>query len=608
MTTPMEQYVMDNIARYQKLVSQYKAPRVRRTGNEGTVSPDMVVATRLRPLLDDETEVGLPAAIFPRAEQPGVLDVHELRQPVRGPALLRSFNFQVDRIYNSESATEQIYDDVVKPLVPWAWSGGIATLFAYGQTGSGKTFTVSRLESLVAEELMDGTLEGERKVYITIIELAGNAAHDLLNTRRPVSILEDSFGITQLTGALEQEVTSAEEMLGLIDTATTFRKTEATKKNDTSSRSHAICRIRIQNPSMPAAEDGVLYLIDLAGSEAARDLATHGAQRMRETREINASLSVLKDCIRGKAEADALAASNSKKKPHVPFRQSTLTKILKHVFDPSGMRTCKTVVVGCVNPCLLDAGPSKNTLRYAETLRVLVPEAKPMRFDLNSPLTWTNQQLKEWVEKNSGSPPVSGAMLAPSESGTQILRLPAPEFEKRCLKTEGVSFEQAKAFRSKLWQMHVDSQRAKAMKTTAAAGPTDLENGETQLDRSSSKDPDLKAIAFPFKEHIRPGMAVSWTPPAGFPMTLSGINMVVILSPASAVGEDVKDALGTKVKPAEGDESGRRKYLCAMVTPAVMSEAYDVHLWRQVVVDVESMDAEVILEYDVATRYYYIAI
>lgn len=68
----------------------------------------------------------------------------------------------------------------MRPLVPWAWSGGVGTLFAYGQTGSGKTFTVSHLERLVAEELMGGGLEGERKVYVTIIELAGNAAHGTL--------------------------------------------------------------------------------------------------------------------------------------------------------------------------------------------------------------------------------------------------------------------------------------------------------------------------------------------------------------------------------------------------------------------------------------------
>lgn len=64
----------------------------------------------------------------------------------------------------------------MKPLVPWAWGGGIGTLFAYGQTGSGKTFTVSCLEQLVAETLMSGELDGERKVYMTVFELAGNSA------------------------------------------------------------------------------------------------------------------------------------------------------------------------------------------------------------------------------------------------------------------------------------------------------------------------------------------------------------------------------------------------------------------------------------------------
>ena len=53
----------------------------------------------------------------------------------------------------------------------------MGTLFAYGQTGSGKTYTISRLEQLVAEEMMGGSLEGERNVYVTIIELAGNAGH-----------------------------------------------------------------------------------------------------------------------------------------------------------------------------------------------------------------------------------------------------------------------------------------------------------------------------------------------------------------------------------------------------------------------------------------------
>lgn len=199
---------------------------------------------------------------------------------------------------------------------------------------------------------------------------------------------------------MECHVKTVEDVLNHIEYAMSFRRTAPTEKNDASSRSHAICRFRIENHAIPEAEDGMLYLIDLAGSEAARDTAQHGADRIRETREINSSLSVLKDCIRGKAEADSLLAAGSKKRAHIPFRQSSLTKVLKHVFDPAGMRRCKTVVVACVNPSLLDTGASKNTLRYAEVLRVLIPKTKLPRYDPEAPMTWSHEQLKEWVDNN----------------------------------------------------------------------------------------------------------------------------------------------------------------------------------------------------------------
>lgn len=215
-----------------------------------------------------------------------------------------------------------------------------------------------------------------------------------------MSILEDSFGVTQIAGAADHEVSTADELLACIESAASYRRTEATIKNDTSSRSHAICRIRIQNPNAPADEDGMLYMVDLAGSEAARDRVNHDAERMREARQINTSLSVLKDCIRGRAEADMAAATGSKKKPYVPFRQSSLTKVLKHVFDPAGTRSCRTIIIACVNPSLLDIVASRNTLRYAEMLRVLMPKASTIRYDPKSPMTWTNEQLRKWIEEN----------------------------------------------------------------------------------------------------------------------------------------------------------------------------------------------------------------
>jgi kinesin family member 2/24 len=290
--------------------------------------------------------------------------------------VIQSSQHKVDRLFGSGATTKEIYADLVRDLVCFAQSGGIGTLFTYGQTGSGKTFTISQLQQMAAETLMTDSERTRQETYITVFDLAGNAAFDLLDSRKPFPVLEDSTGNTQLAGAKEYRVHSLDEILDLITQAASYRRTASTTKNDASSRSHCICRIRLKNIDGTAdVGDGTLYLVDLAGSEAARDVAEHGADRMRETREINMSLSVLKDCIRGKAELDALKRNGKRKKMHMPVRQSTLTKVLKHVFDPQAERKCRTVVLACVNPSLADVGPSKNTLRFAEMLRAPLPKA-----------------------------------------------------------------------------------------------------------------------------------------------------------------------------------------------------------------------------------------
>lgn len=317
-------------------------------------------------------------------------------------------------MYGPNISTEQIYNQLAAPLVEFALGGGTSTLFAYGQTGSGKTFTVSGLEKIVAVNLLHEETVKERNVFVSIFELGNtlnsgygrsdngysfskfNDLLDLLNNRKPVQILEDSFGETRIVGAIQPPVHSPRELIALIDKASEFRKTQATEKNEFSSRSHAICRISITQPMIPAAPEGMLYLVDLAGSEAAQDVVNHDSDRMKETREINNSLSVLKDCIRGRAQV----GSSSGKKPYIPFRQSVLSKTLKHLFDPTAGRLCKMSVIACINPSFLDVGPSKNTLRYAEMLRVPVPTSKPLISDPENPSTWSNEEVRRWIAEN----------------------------------------------------------------------------------------------------------------------------------------------------------------------------------------------------------------
>ncbi|OLN86643.1 Diatom spindle kinesin-1 [Colletotrichum chlorophyti] len=597
----MDEYHIKHAAWYQASVQAFDAEAAREDlgppqGPNAGPNPDMIVAARLRPILEDEVATGLIRGVFPRSSGNGAVDIHQIRKHIKplGPPTLMSTTVHLDRIYGPEDTSEQIYRDLVQPLVPWAWSGGVSTMFAYGQTGSGKTFTVSAIERLVAESLMGGDLEGGRRVYACIIELAGNSAFD-------------SFGVTQLAGAIESEVTEAAALLELIERAATYRLTASTLKNDASSRSHAICRIRIENPAVLTAEDGLLYLIDLAGSEAARDVANHTADRMKEAREINSSLSVLKDCIRGRATIDAATLTGKPKKPtHIPFRQSSLTKILKHVFDPAGRRSCKTVVVACVNPSLPDAGAGKNTLKYAEMLRVMLPKVKPPAFDPEIPMTWSNKQVRDWINENSGGPAISGELLAPFETGALLLRLPTPEFLTRCLKSPGVTQDQARAFEAKFWRLHVDSQKPGSKKVESKNEAEKGAQGRTTVVKqeilSSSADPDPEASDIPFKQRIRPGMVVRWNPPPTIPLQIPGLNMVVVLSRHTAVGATARDFDGHLVKDAGDGE----KYLCALVLPGFMPDSYELSIWRHVVVDVDQMEAEMLLEYDVATRYYYL--
>jgi kinesin family protein 2/24 len=137
--------------------------------------------------------------------------------------------------------------------------------------------------------------------------------------------------------------------------------------------------------------------------------------------------------------------------------------------------------------------------------------------------------------------------------------------------------------------------------------------------RLSSRDLDPTATAVTFKERIRPGMVVSWNKPPGLDLALSmpdDLKLAVVLCRVEAVQGTVKDVLGNVVNPTEGGhtdtkvngtDSGAR-YLCGLVTPGLMAEAYELNLWRQIVIDVGTMEKEVILDYDAGTRYYYISV
>src|SRR5690349_11564318 len=99
----MEQFLIDNAAHYLKLVGAFK-PAHNKAAKD-TVNPDMVVAARIRPMLDDESAQGFPECIFPRASAPNTVDVHELRKAVRGPPSLNASTMLLTRLPPANSSS-----------------------------------------------------------------------------------------------------------------------------------------------------------------------------------------------------------------------------------------------------------------------------------------------------------------------------------------------------------------------------------------------------------------------------------------------------------------------------------------------------------------------
>ena len=90
-------------------------------------------------------------------------------------------------------------------------------------------------------------------------------------------------------------------MMRLLQTANTRRTTEATKANETSSRSHAILQLNVyKKPKSGGYEfeqkQGKLSMIDLAGSERGSVTENRGI-RLFEGAKINRSLLALANCI-----------------------------------------------------------------------------------------------------------------------------------------------------------------------------------------------------------------------------------------------------------------------------------------------------------------------
>ncbi len=160
-----------------------------------------------------------------------------------------------------------MYQAACSDLVKTAARGGLGTVLFYGQTGSGKTYTAMGMTRLVAEDLFTELPEGWT-VKVSCVQVLGDVVTCLLANREgvPVKVLEDVQCQVHLVGATEVASLSKEHFVEVLEGAFARRTTRATGRNDVSSRSHFLVRVRISG----GPEDGLLHIIDLAGSERAK--------------------------------------------------------------------------------------------------------------------------------------------------------------------------------------------------------------------------------------------------------------------------------------------------------------------------------------------------
>ncbi|ORE22387.1 kinesin-domain-containing protein, partial [Rhizopus microsporus] len=210
-------------------------------------------------------------------------------------------------------------------------------------------------------------------VTVSFIEIYNEDLHDLLNSSPPeesppITIREDTKGNIYWTGVKEVEVQSTDDVLHYLEQGAQNRATGATDMNEKSSRSHAIFSVTLrqekavgQSVRKPTQSEWIIttskfHFVDLAGSERLKRTAAEGGRR-KEGININAGLLALGNVIS--------ALASDKKKTHVPYRDSKLTRLLQ---DSLGGNST-TLMIACVSPAEYNLAETINTLQYASRAR-----------------------------------------------------------------------------------------------------------------------------------------------------------------------------------------------------------------------------------------------
>ncbi|XP_050561465.1 kinesin-related protein 4 [Spodoptera frugiperda] len=278
--------------------------------------------------------------------------------------------YTFDRVYDQDTKTSDVYDEIAKPIVQAATAGFNGTIFAYGQTSSGKTFTMTGTDDspgiiplavVNLFEIIRSVPDRDFLVRVSYIEIYNETVRDLLNIEKENIKIHDTIEGIIKVDVTEKVTSTPEEIMEVMREGEANRQKGATKMNEESSRSHSIFQIIIESRKHIEGEEepgcvnvSQLNLVDLAGSERSGQTGATG-QRLKEGMHINKSLSSLALVIKQLSEGTKFTN----------FRDSRLTRILQNSLGGNA----KTSIICAVTPAAVEE--TLSTLQFANRAKAI---------------------------------------------------------------------------------------------------------------------------------------------------------------------------------------------------------------------------------------------
>nr|4OZQ_A Chain A, Chimera of Maltose-binding periplasmic protein and Kinesin family member 14 protein [synthetic construct]4OZQ_B Chain B, Chimera of Maltose-binding periplasmic protein and Kinesin family member 14 protein [synthetic construct] len=352
--------------------------------NAAAENSQVTVAVRVRPFSKREKTEKASQVVFTNGEEITV-EHPDMKQ-------VYSFIYDVsfwsfDECHPGYASQTTVYETLAAPLLDRAFEGYNTCLFAYGQTGSGKSYTMMGLneepgiiprfcEDLFAQIAKKQTSEVSYHLEMSFFEVYNEKIHDLLvckgengQRKQPLRAREHPVSGPYVEGLSMNVVSSYSDIQSWLELGNKQRATAATGMNDKSSRSHSVFTLVMTQTKTEVVEGeehdhritSRINLVDLAGSERCSTAHSSG-QRLKEGVSINKSLLTLGKVI------SALSEQANGKRVFIPYRESTLTWLLKESLGGNS----KTAMIATVSPAASNIEETLSTLRYATQARLIV--------------------------------------------------------------------------------------------------------------------------------------------------------------------------------------------------------------------------------------------